>query len=238
MPRAVTFIRVPAVSPERTPAYEAWYDGVHIPFRMAKPGFLGAQRYETVLGRQRYFVLYELSNAAAAESEEYLELRRWEASQPPDSFEAPGTTRPGFERGIYDQVAGPTWPGVELRSPMVFVAGHHPPGGDEAAFADFLRSGYAPALERISGVRAVRRFTLTTHEFGPGTGMLTRYPHFVTVSYLDSEAVIDDAAFAGIQVEARRLENAADREPHVMVGRLVHTAQGAAAQRYDNEVGT
>ncbi len=236
--RAITFIRVPAHSAERTAAYEHWYDTVHIPFRMQMPGFLGAQRYETIVGRQRYFVVYELSNALAAESEEYLELRRWEASQPADSFEAPGTSRPGFERGIYDQVDGPEWPAAELRAPIVLVAGHHPPGGDEEAFADFLRSRYALALELIPGVCAVRRFTLTSHQLGPSAGMHTPYPRFVTVSYLDSEATIDDADFARIQLEARRFEKAADREPYVMVGGLVHTAQGAASERFGNGVAT
>jgi hypothetical protein len=226
----VTFIRVPAVSPERTPAYEQWYDSVHIPYRMNKPGFLGAQRYETLLGRQRYFVLYELFNAAAAEGKEYLELRRWEASQPADSFEAPGTSRPGFERGIYDQLGGPEWPAAGLRAPIVYVAGHHTPAAGEGAFSTWLGSVYAPALEMISGVVAVRRFALTSHVFGPGTGMHTPYPRLITVSYLDSASVIGDPDFASLQVKARDVENASDREPYVMIGRLVHTAGGATTE--------
>jgi hypothetical protein len=228
MPRAVTFIRVPAHSAERTPAYEQWYDTVHIPLRMSKPGFLGAQRYETLRGSQRYFVLYELLNAAAPEGKEYLELRRWEASQPPDSFEAPGLSRPGFERGIYDQLGGPEWPAGELRAPVVYVAGHHPPAAGEAAFSAWLQSSYVPAIGKVPGVLAVRRLALTSRVFGQGTGMLTPYPRLITVSYLNSNSVIDDPNFASIQAKAHDVENAADREPYVMIGRLVHTAEGAA----------
>jgi hypothetical protein len=230
MPRAVTFIRVPAVAPGRTLAYEEWYDSVHIPFRMKKPGFLGAQRYESLLGRQRYFVLYELLNAAAVEGKEYLELRQWEASQPADSFEAPGTSRPGFERGIYDQVDGPAWPAAELRAPIVYVAGHHPPAGQEGAFSAWLGTGYTPVLKIIPGVSAIRRFALTSHVFGSGTGMHTPYPRFVTVLYLASSTVIEDPAFASIQAKAHDVENVPDREPYVMIGRLVHTAEGAATE--------
>jgi hypothetical protein len=217
-PRAVTFIRVPAVSAERTAAYEQWYDSIHIPLRMTKPGFLGAQRYDVITGEQRYLVLYELADATAPEGDQYVALRRWEAAQPPDSFEAPGLSRPGFERGIYDQISGPTWPDASLRAPVIHIAGHDVDPDD---------TRYLSALENIAGVSAVRRFALTSKDYGPGTGMLTPHPRMITVSYLDSESLLSDESFTQAHAAVSRIENA----PHggyVTTGRLRYTASGCS----------
>ena len=225
--RAVTFIRVPAFSPERTAAYEEWYDGTHIPLRMGKPGFLGAQRYETVLGRQRYFVIYELAHPAATESEEYLELRKWEAAQPADSFEAPGTSRAGFERGIYDQLDGPSWPSPGLEAPILYVAGFQPSSDTEPELMRWLREEYAAAAHEVAGVSAVRQFAMTDHVFGAGaatTQMHTLYPRLFTAIYLNDASVVDRPEFVDLQRRSRVLENQPAREPYVMIGRLVHTA--------------
>ena len=231
--RALTFIRVPAWPDERTPQYEEWYDHVHIPMRMRQPGFLGAQRYETLLGRQRYFVLYELADPAATESPEYLELRRWEASQPADSFEAPATTRAGFERGIYDQTGGPTWPDDRLVMPLAHIAGFQPCESIEEGFQDWVAAVHAVRLQSIEGLAAVRLFTLTNHSFGGSatrTQMHTSYPRVMAISYLADASVVNAADFVEAQKAARERENQPDREPYVMIGKLVHTAHGEAGR--------
>jgi hypothetical protein len=228
MRRAVTFIRVPSQTEARTTAYEEWYDGVHIPFRMTKPGFLGAQRYEMLVGRQRYFVLYELSDPTAVISKEYLDLRAWEAAQPPDSFEAPGTGRPGFERGIYDQLGGTAWPAPELETPFLHIAGYHPAAPTRESFATWLRQHHVPLLGELAGVAAVRWFAITDVQMGEGTGMHTPYPQFFTACYLQSDAIIDRADFIAAQAASRKVEDAPAREPYVVVGKLVHTARGAS----------
>jgi hypothetical protein len=228
MQRAVTFIRVPSWSAERTAAYEKWYDGVHIPFRMSKPGFLGAQRYDMVQGRQRYFVLYELADPSAVVSPEYLALRRWEGQQPADSFEAPATSRPGFERGIYDQLAGPRWPARELTAPVLHLDGFSPEPDANDRFRTWLLSSHSRALSAVRGVVAVRLFALTTSEMDTQTQLHTPHPRFLTACYLESPSVHDSSEFVATQVRARTTEAAPDREPYVVVGRLVHTAYGDA----------
>ncbi|RYF57728.1 MAG: hypothetical protein EOO27_14690 [Comamonadaceae bacterium] len=224
-PRVVTFIRVPAVSDERTAAYEQWYDSTHIPLRMEKPGFLGAQRYETLVGKQRYFVVYELADVTAPEGEAYTKLRQWEASQSADSFEAPALSRPGFERGIYEQVSGPAWPAPELKAPIVHVAGHHPHDSNDV-FADWLRNTYVADLASVEGVAAVRHLVHTRHEYAPGTGMLTPYPRCITISYLDSPEILDNPAFKRTQDAAVKRDDDPAPTPYVIVGRLVFTATG------------
>lgn len=228
MARAVTFIRVPAHSPERTAAYEEWYDGIHIPHRMTMPGFLGAQRYDMLVGRQRYFVLYELQDPSAVLSPEYLDLRRWESSQPPDSFEAPATSRPGFERAIYEQVAGPEWPAPEIEAPFLHIAGHQPAEIEAPSFESWVLHKHLPELQAIPGVVAVRQFAMAppTPDV-PWSGMRTLYPRVFTATYVDAESVLESDEFVAAQRSARAEESAPDREPYVVVGRLVHSAHAA-----------
>jgi hypothetical protein len=226
----VTFIRVPAHSPERTAAYEKWYDTDHIPKRMAKPGFLGAQRYDMVVGRQRYFVIYELEDPSAVVSPEYLALREWEAAQPPDSFEGPATSRPGFERATYIQTAGPDWPDPALEAPVVHVAGFQPTDAVAEAFEPWLVQKHLPVLGAIPGVVAVRQFAIAPpNPDVTWAGMRTLYPRVFTAAYLESESVIESPEFVAAQRAARAEEDAPDREPYVVVGRLVFTAHGQPA---------
>jgi hypothetical protein len=233
-PRAITFVRVPPYEPERTPAYEEWYDGTHIPLRMTMPGFLGALRYDCILGRQRYLVMYELESASAPESQEYVELRRWESQQPPDSFEAPGLTRAGFERGIYDQVAGTDWPEASLLSPFVHIAGFSPPSRSLAEAEAWLREVHNPRLAELPGVKAVRTFVRTRRTFGAGTGLISHHPEIMTISYLDSASVMSAHLFTAAQADSRRSENTEDQEPYVVAGRLVFSAIGSGQQRLDD----
>ena len=228
-PRAITFVRVPPYGPDRTPAYEEWYDNVHIPNRMTKPGFLGGLRYDCILGRQRYLVMYELTSAASPEGAEYVALRRWESQQPPDSFEAPGLTRPGFERGVYDQVGGPEWPDPALLANIVHIAGFSPAPDARPAVSAWLHGVHAPLLATLPGVTAVRTFVMTGRTFGAGTGLISTYPQVMTMTYLDDAAALEEPSFVAAQSESRRIENTLAREPYLVVGRLAFSAMGVDA---------
>lgn len=225
--RAVLFLRVPAIAPEREAAYEKWYDEVHIPYRMDKPHFLGAQRYEVLAGRQRYFVFYELESIEALASEPYLALRKWEAAQPPDSFEGPGSSRPGFERGVYEQVAGPQWPTIAVDAPVAYVAGHDPV--DEDAFAAWHDDVHAPTIARVPGVLGMRRFVLTKRDLGPQSGLRTERPRCMAVYYLESERAAGDAAFLRELDAARAAERNPVGAPYVIVGKRVYVSRARSA---------
>jgi hypothetical protein len=192
---------------------------------MDKPGFLGAQRWECSTGHPRYFVFYEMSGVDAMTTPEYLELRRWEATQSDASFEAVGRIRPGFQRGVYEQFAGSTWPDTRLASARATgIAGYNPPAADQTDFADRLDREHLPALSAISGVRAVRRYALTDEDLGASSGMRTERPALIVACALESVAVAESAAFAAAAAKARDREHAKEGEPFTLVGRLVFTA--------------
>jgi hypothetical protein len=223
--RAITFLRVPAVAEDRRVDYETWYDSTHIPLRMAQPGFNGAQRYEVLDGPQRYIVVYELEDVTAPEGAEYTALRNWESSQPTDSFEAPALTRPGFERGIYEQLTGPTWPSAELQAPILHCLGHDLNGADMTWFANELQR----QLGEVPGVAASRYFEHTEHDYPAGTGMLTPFPRALTLVYVDRQDVLASADYQQVVTNARtRLPR--ESASYAISGRRVFGALGDEAR--------
>ena len=225
---AVLFLRVPPAPPEEAPAYERWYDHSHIRYRMDKPHFIGAERYDVLRGKHRYFVFYELSSVDALTSPEYLVLRDWEAQQPEHSFEAVGRRREGFERGVYEQASGPAWSGPLADAPVVYIAGHDPV--DAEAFGAWYDDVHVPAIERIPGVVAVRRFVLTKAQMGAQSGRRTERPTCVALYYLVSEAVAEVPAFIR-EVQAAKTREGGGDEPYVLIGRRVHGTVAAASRR-------
>ena len=225
---AVLFLRVPPAPPAEAKAYEQWYDHSHIRYRMDKPHFLGAERYDVLRGKHRYFVFYELSSPAALTTPEYLALRDWEAKQPESSFEAVGRSRPGFERGVYEQRSGPAFTAPRTDAPVAYAAGHTPAAADEDAFGTWYDDVHIPAVGRIAGVLDVRRFVLTKAQMGTQSGRRTERPTCVAVYYLASEAVAEDASFVREMQAAKAREGGAD-EPYFLLGRRAHGTVAAAA---------
>ena len=193
---AVLFIRVPAVPAEIDAEWNAWYDRLHIEYRMNKPHFLGARRYRVLSGTPQCFVLYELSSVDALTSPAYLELRQWEGSQPPGSFELIAPNLPGFERGVYEQISGSEWPSEALDTATIFVAGHDPLPDDEDAFNAWYDGEHASAVKRVPGVTALRRFRLTRSPMTSKSGKKTTRPQYVAAYYLSSEAAAESEAFS------------------------------------------
>lgn len=215
---AILFLRVPAAPADEAAAYEKWYDESHIPYRMDKPHFVGAERYDVVRGSHRYFVFYELSAVDAMTTPEYLALRDWEAQQPDTSFEAVGRRRAGFERGVYEQVSGPAFGGPRTDAPVACVAGFTPAGADDDMFGAWCDGVHIPAIRRIPGVVDVRRFVLTRAQMGAQSGRRTERPRCVVVYYLASEAVADGDAFVRALEEAKAREGGTD-DAYVLLGR-------------------
>lgn len=61
-----------AIAPEQEAQFNAWYDGEHIPERLALPGFLEARRYRDASTPHRYCALYDTDSPSALSSPEYL----------------------------------------------------------------------------------------------------------------------------------------------------------------------
>jgi hypothetical protein len=230
--RAVTFIRVPAHDTDRAAAYEDWYDNVHIPVRLSMPGFLGAQRYDMLEGRQRYFVLYELADAGVVTGEKYVAQREWERQQPADSFEAPALSRPGFERGFYDQTSGPEWPAEAIRSPFVHVLGLHPPSDDAKEAQNVLSTHHVPTVAALPGVVASRMFEVSAQEVGSGTGMHGDYPRLMVVTYATELAAVTSPGFASAVDAASSSIGLPPSDAYVVIGKL---ALSRSARAFDRE---
>ncbi|MCR2811381.1 MULTISPECIES: DUF4286 family protein [unclassified Microbacterium] len=219
---AVLFLRVPPISADRAEEYESWYDTIHIPYRMKIPGFAGAQRWECVSGHPRYFVFYELDSVDAMAAPEYLALRRWEAEQPADSFEGPGSSRPGFERGVYEQRHGVSWPEVPENAGAILIVGYTPDDSAADAFVDWLDGAHVPLANAVPGVEAVRIMQLTAKDLGPEAGMRTERPSVLTIYYLADLDIAQSDKLTAIIHHARE-QVGSDTEPYELLGRRVFT---------------
>lgn len=63
------------VEPSREAAYEQWHSEVHLPERMAIPGFRRGRRYSRPdAQRQKYFVAYDIEGMDVLASDDYLRL--------------------------------------------------------------------------------------------------------------------------------------------------------------------
>lgn len=61
-----------AITPEQEAQFNAWYDGEHIPERLALPGFLEARRYRDSDAAHRYCALYDTDAPSALSSPAYM----------------------------------------------------------------------------------------------------------------------------------------------------------------------
>ena len=59
-------------APGHEAAYEAWYQGEHLPERLAIPGFLRGRRYRALTEGPAYFTYYEVTDPDVLTSEAYL----------------------------------------------------------------------------------------------------------------------------------------------------------------------
>jgi len=60
-------------APGHEAEYEAWYQGEHLPERLAVPGIMRGRRYEMLSGTPRYFTYYETISPEVFVSSAYLE---------------------------------------------------------------------------------------------------------------------------------------------------------------------
>lgn len=78
---AVLVVQV-EIDPADDEEFNRWYDEEHLPEKLATPGFISARRFRVSDGGPRYMVIYELENADAATSPEYMSQKatEWGAS--------------------------------------------------------------------------------------------------------------------------------------------------------------
>ncbi len=167
--RALIMVKLDA-PPAKEAAWNAWYNGKHIPDRMAIEGFLAARRFTriegtpkgfAIPGEPRYLSLYELADTGAVKGKPYRELRDKEAKMPAGTFEAVTLDLPKFARGVYDQI----FPDKDDYTPpptrFVFVVGHEVPRNRHQEFNAWYNTEHLPALLTVPGIVAGRRFKLS-----------------------------------------------------------------------------
>lgn len=130
-----------------------WYDTEHIPQRLALPGFIGAQRWQTTDGTRTSVVLYELESLAVLTSPPYQGVtgpnlspwsRRILARCPRKRYEADLTlhlAKPGVPRG----------------DGLLLVAMNVEPDAEEE-FDRWYAQEHVPRLFALPGVLDARRY--------------------------------------------------------------------------------
>jgi antibiotic biosynthesis monooxygenase (ABM) superfamily enzyme len=193
--RLLLMVRIGDVPPRLEEEWNKWYDTKHISNRLNKPGFLSARRFITIEGEYKYLTLYDLDSLEALTSEAYLKLRDWEASQPPDSFEAITPRLPNCSRGIYEQIY-PEQGEYQIPNTEILLAmGHDVPPDKEAEFNAWYNTEHIPAIKRVPGFVTARRFCTTKTQLPPRAGRTSSSPKFVTFYDIENEKVFESEAF-------------------------------------------
>lgn len=191
-------VRIGEVPPEIEGPWNEWYDTTHIPNRLNKPGFIYAQRFKAIWGEYTYLTLYNLASMDALTSDPYLKLRDWEASLPPDSFEAKTLKLPNFSRGFYEQIFVYPMQG-EYRTPntdILFAVGHDVPPNREEEFNAWYNTEHIPAMiDRVPGFLTARRLKLIETPLSLKVGIRSPSPRYITLYDLENEDVLQSQIF-------------------------------------------
>jgi hypothetical protein len=193
--RILLMVRIGDVPPEIEAEWNKWYDTEHIPNRLNKPGFLSARRFIAIEGEYKYLTLYDLNSLDALTSEAYLKLRDWEASLPPESFEAMTPRLPDCSRGIYEQIYPEQEEYQIPNTEVLFAVGHDVPPDKEGEFNAWYNTEHIPAMKRVPGFVTARRFMVIETQLPPRGGSGFSSPKYVTLYDLESEKVFQSEVF-------------------------------------------
>lgn len=181
---------------EPPPGLEAefhdWYNGEHIPARMAIPGFASAVRYEAVSGEPRYLACYFLDDLGALDTPEYKKLK----ADPGARTERMLGSVLGFTRYICDPISDTGQAGEETGA--MFAVTFSVPDADEAEFEAWYQDEHVGLLMQVPGWLRVRRFRRRGDSFdGPP------WTHFALHEIRD-EAALDRPERAAARDTPRR----------------------------------
>jgi len=188
-------VRIGDVPPEIEGEWNKWYDTEHIPNRLNIPGFLSARRFIAIEGEYKYLTLYDLNSIDALTSEAYLKLRDWEASLPPESFEAITPKLPNCSRSIHEQIFPERSEYQIPNTEILFAIGHDVPAEKDAEFNARYNTEHIPAMNRVPGFVTARRFMVVETQWPSMAGRTSSSPKYVTLYDLESEKVFQSEAF-------------------------------------------
>jgi hypothetical protein len=170
--------------PGEEPFYHRWYDEEHIPDRINVGGFVNAVRYICLPGDGRYVTLYDLANPDVIRLNAYRQVLSTRTAEEAELLER----MPFVTRRIYAAIGDPVQAATR-HAPYVLVTGLTPADGAESEVLAWHDAEFVPLLERVPGVRRIRRF-----EQVEGDG-----PRFAVIVDLDSLAPLDGPELASIR---------------------------------------
>jgi hypothetical protein len=132
--------------------FHDWYNGEHIPARMAIPGFESATRYEALTGEPRYLACYFLDDLGALDTPEYKELK----ANPGARTERMLGSVLGFTRYICESLSD-TGPADAL-SGVLLATTFSVPVSVADEFEDWYEDEHVGLLMQVPGWIRVRRY--------------------------------------------------------------------------------
>lgn len=150
--------------------FNAWYDGEHIPLRVAAPGFVSAQRY---LGPDRnYLAVYETSSLDAFKTPDYTAIK----TQPSALTRRMLADVSGFTRYLGTEISRVIRPGAEtIDPPLLYAVWFNVPQDRLAAFDDWYEQDHAPILMTSKLWLGIRRFDIVDGDPVPFNRLAIHY---------------------------------------------------------------
>ncbi len=188
---------------ERQLEWKDWYKkrmeaSLNIPgFRSVRQFNLdrGMPKISKVSGEAEYLTLYALDSTKVLKNEPYQNWLSKEVSSSEVNFEMALEKLPKFARGIYKQVYPEQGDYIPPSTKCLFVAGHEVPRGKEREYHAWYNLDRHPAMSRVPGFIAIRRFVLAGRAFPSMIGEGGTIPRFLVVYDLESERVMESEAF-------------------------------------------
>lgn len=151
-------------------AFNDWYDGEHIPLRVAAPGFVSAQRY---LGPERnYLAVYETQSLEAFKTPEYTAIK----TQPSELTRRMLKDVSGFTRYLGNEISRVMRPGAEaIDPPLLYAVWFNVPTDRLADFDAWYEQDHAPILMKCAQWLGIRRFDIVDGDPVPFNRLAIHY---------------------------------------------------------------
>lgn len=159
----LVYIVTADVEPEWEEDFNRWYDEEHVPALLKVPGYRSGTRWVAVEGEPKYMAFWEIDSMEAYLSKEHDEA----VNTPWTERGAPHRT---IQMSFYEQIFpfDGMLPGASWGEPVgaVLVNRIDVAPQDERDFNDWYNQEHQPALCRVPGAIAARRFRATRGEPG------------------------------------------------------------------------
>jgi len=133
--------------------FNRWYNTEHLRDRLDLPGFLSANRYESIRGKPKYFALYELEHVGVLNEEPYLRAR----NNPTPLTRKMESLFDPFIRNVYEEIFTLGEQPAKA-APYVLAVRTNIPATLEDEFNSWYNDDHIPALVAVEGVYCARRY--------------------------------------------------------------------------------